>query len=398
MSGWIGDIVSGLISNVVDAITGAAQSALNWVLTLLDDGIFHSPDLTALPQVATMSARAQLVANAAMTLIVVVVGLIAMTHGTLQDRHALKELLPRMVIGFAAANMATPIVRGVVAAGNALTEALAGGGFTDQDSFDAIRRSITGVSGQGAGFLIVLVLQLMVTWMLVFVIITWLGRLSVLLVVAATGPAALICHAIPFTEPVARIWWRSLLSCLAVQILQAVTLHMAVATLLTPGANLPALGLPNDPTGLLDLVIACFLLWLVIRIPTFVTRAVGGTPSRAGSVIGSVVRLIVVQRLLGAVGLRGGGRARIARRATAAGAAPRAAGPRAAASTAAAQYHQHHHLHMHPPATASAGAATRPPYRAGPASAGYASRAGRPPAALQPRALPAPPVRRALGS
>ena len=116
--------------------------------------------------------------------------------------------------------------------------------------------------------------------MLVFVVLTWLGRLSVLLVVAATGPAALMCHAIPFAEPVARIWWKSLLSCLAVQILQAVTLHMAVATLLVPGANLPALGLPNDPTGLFNLLIACFLLWMVIRIPKWVTRNFGGATSR----------------------------------------------------------------------------------------------------------------------
>jgi hypothetical protein len=50
--------------------------------------------------------------------------------------------------------------------------------------------------------------------MLVFVVIPFLGRLAVLLVVAAPGPAALMCHAIPFAELVARAWWKSLLSCL----------------------------------------------------------------------------------------------------------------------------------------------------------------------------------------
>jgi len=45
---------------------------------------------------------------------------------------------------------------------------------------------------------------------------------------------------------------------------------VAVATLLVSDANLPALGLPKDPTGLLNMLIAALLLWLVIRIPKWV--------------------------------------------------------------------------------------------------------------------------------
>ena len=215
MSGWINDMITAMINGVLNAMTTRIMSALNSVLGWLSDNIFHSPDLTALPQIAYMSSRAQLTANASMTLIVVIVGLIAMSHGTVQDRHSLKELLPRMVLGFALANLAVPIVRVVIVGANAVTEALAGGQFTSQDSFNEIKRTIVGVTTDPAQFIAAQVLRLIALWMLAVLVITWLGRLTVLMVVAATGPVALLCHAVAWAEPVARIWWRSLLSCVA---------------------------------------------------------------------------------------------------------------------------------------------------------------------------------------
>jgi len=414
MSGWIKDLVTEMINGVINTITSATLAALNWVLGLLNDNIFHSPDLTTLPQVIYMSGRAQLAANACMTLIVVIVGLYAMTHGTLQDRHSLKELLPRMVLGFAVANLANPIIRAVVGAANAVTEALAGGDFTSQDSFDAIRRTVVDADSDPAQAIFALVLREVATWMLVFLVITWLGRLSVLLVVAATGPIALMCHALPFAEPVAKLWWRSLLSCLAVQILQAVTLHVAVGTLLVPAANLPALGLPNDPTGLFNMLIACFLLWIVIRIPTWVTRNFGGTTNRAGSVLASIVRLILVQRVLGAVGLRGGKKL-LGRRGGAAAGARGGAGPRPPVSHFHQHTNAHQHLHVHPPGAgpgagrgpggarpgaagtpgAGGGSPRRTAYWAGEATPPSRAHPGRPPLALQARS--AADARRAIG-
>jgi hypothetical protein len=406
MGGWIKNIINGMIDAVLNTITSASMAALNWVLNLLGDSVFHSPDMTGLPQVIYMSSRAQMAANAAMTLILVIVGLIAMTHGTVQDRHSLKEMLPRMVLGFAMANMANPIFRMVIGAGNAVTAGLAGGDFTDQDSFNAIKRTVGDVTSDPAQLIMVLVLREVALWMLVFVVITWLGRLSVLLVVAATGPAALMCHAIPFAEPLARVWWRALLSCLAVQILQAVTLHMAVATLLVPNANLPALGLPSDPTGLFNLLIACFLLWMVIRIPKWVTRNFGGPTSRGASMLGSIVRLIIVQQTLGAIGLKGGGRRLIGRKPGAgAGAGGAGAGGVRPPSPHFHQHanqhaHLHQHLHVQPPRGTSAPGTPRPrPYQAGNLTPNARPQAGRPPQGLQnrPALPPAARPRRAIG-
>jgi hypothetical protein len=153
-----------------------------------------------------------------------------------------------------------------------------------------------------------------------------------------------MCHALPQTDLVAQVWWRSLGGLLMVQVLQAVTLHMAVATLLTGGANLPMLGLPADPSGVLNLLITCYLLWLVIRVPRWVARTLGDN-GRSRGLLGYVVRVVVVQQLLGAAGLRGGRLlAGGGRRAAAAG----GGGGAASGGAAATHLHSHANSHLHP--------------------------------------------------
>jgi hypothetical protein len=337
------------------------------------------------------------------------VGFLAMTHGTVQDRHSLKELLPRMLVGFLAANMSTPILTAAITGANALTGALAGDTFTSPDSFEQIKRVMVGVTGSPEQFIVVLILRELAVWLLVMLVITWLGRLSVLLVVGATAPIALLCHSLPQTDPVARVWWRTLMGCLAIQVLQAVTLHMAVATLLTSGANLPALGLPHDPTGLFNLLMTCFLLWLVIRIPKWVSRSFGGNAGRGAGMLGSIVRVVVVQQLLGAIGLRGGKKA-LGRKTATAAVAGAHAGTRAPSSHVHQHATSHQHVHLHAardgqrpggageaPPPGGAGS-RRPAYWAGDISPTARAHAGRPPSALESRPAISPrPVSRAIG-
>jgi hypothetical protein len=365
MGGWINDIVTALLGAVIQGITLAVQAGLNWVLGLLATTLFASPDVTALPQVQYTSGQAQLVANACMGLVVTVAGALAMTHGSVQDRYSVKELLPRLLIGFTLANLAIPIVRAAITFANAVTAAMVGTRFTSTDSFGQIRRIVIGAATDQNLAMWVVILQVLVLVMLVVVVFTWLGRLTGLLVVAGVGPVALACHALPQTDPVAQIWWRSLGGLLAVQVLQAVTLHLAVATLLTPGASLPFLGLPGDPTGVLNLLITCYLLWLVIRIPRWVARTFGGTRGRSGSILGYVVRVVVVQQLLGAVGLRGG---RLFGRGGRAAAAAGGGGATVTHLHSHANSHLHQHVHLHPgrPWPAQSGAASGRPGAARP--------------------------------
>src|SRR5205814_2455166 len=143
MGGWIKDLIAGLIDAVLGTLTTATEAALNWVLGLLSATVFTSPDVTGLPQVRFVAGDAQIAANATMVLVVMAAGILTMTHRSVQDRYTIKELLPRLVIGFTAANLAMPIVSGVIKAGNALTQTMAGQRFNSTDSFNQIKRVIT---------------------------------------------------------------------------------------------------------------------------------------------------------------------------------------------------------------------------------------------------------------
>jgi hypothetical protein len=395
MFGWTDDVIASILDGVLTWLSTATMAALNWVLGLLSTTVFTSPDITALPQVAFMSQRALLAANAAMALIVTVVGLLAMTHGTVQERYSLKELLPRMLLGFLLANLSTPVLSTAITGANALTAALTGQRFTSPDAFAQIKRVLAQVASDPQQLLIALVLRELAVWLLVLLVITWLGRLCVLIVVAATAPIALLCHALPQTDTVARTWWRALGACLLVQVLQAVTLHLAVATLLTTDANVAALGLPHDPSGLFNLLMGCFLLWMVIGIPAWVSRTFGGRAGHGAGMLASLARVIVVQQVMAATGLRGG--AALKRR------TPSPARAGAASRPPASHFHQHRashvheHVHLHAPrdghrAGASSGAARgsdtgtrRPAYWAGDVTPGARSHPGRPPRALEAR-------------
>ena len=66
-----------------------------------------------------------------------------------------------------------------------------------------------------------------------------------LIVLCGIAPLALACHATPFTDPVAQLWWRSMGGIVAVVVLQAVALHTSLSTFLDPRADLPSHGLPQ---------------------------------------------------------------------------------------------------------------------------------------------------------
>ncbi len=117
--------------------------------------------------------------------------------------------------------------------------------------------------------------------------------LVVFLVVAA--PIMLAAHALPQTEGVARLWWRAMAACLGVQVAQALVLVMAVRVFLE--ADRPGV-LPLGGGHLVDVMVACCLLWLLIRIPAWAARAVVAGGRR--STLVRLVRSVVMVRTVGA--------------------------------------------------------------------------------------------------
>ncbi|MBL8932359.1 MAG: hypothetical protein JNL54_19730 [Kineosporiaceae bacterium] len=363
--------------------------SLNAIWALLATTLFHLPDVTGLPQVAAVSARALTVVNTAFVVAIMVVGIVVMTRHTVHARYAAADLAPRLVIGLVAANFATPICRAIIITANALVQALTGEGIASTASLAHLLRVVQGALTNPAAALLTTLVGLIIDILLGLLLVGWIARFAALIVAVGIAPAALACHGLPWTEPIAATWWRTMGALAATVVLQAVALHTSLAVFLDPAANLPSYGLPADPTGLLNLIIVAVLLWVTVRIPALVRRHItqaGGRPNLAAT----VVRFVVVHQITRGLG-RGLGGAFTGRRASTGGSSGGGGMPRGGPS--------------HPPAPPSGGGPRHPiPSRPG-SPPGPAAGAGRrppgppgtsprtPPPTTPPPGPPAQPVR-----
>jgi hypothetical protein len=302
MTDWmLNDIVKWLLAKAVLA-------SLHALWGLLASTAFTSPDVTVLPQVAAITSKSQTVVNVSFVLAIITAGITVMTHESIQIRYGVGELAPRLVVGFIASHFSTPLCRNLIETANALTRALTGEGVGSQDSFAHLLRVITDAMNDPDNAFLLAVVGLILAGLTAMLLVTWLVRLGVLIVLVGIAPLALACHATPYTDGVARLWWRSILGLLATVLLQALALYTTLDIFLRPDANLPALGLPKE-NGILNLLIVVCLLWAVVKIPGLMRRYVTGGGSQT-NVLGLMVRMALVQPLTRMIpGLGRGGRA-----------------------------------------------------------------------------------------
>lgn len=363
MIGWMFDQAAAWLAAFV-------ADSLNAIWALLATTLFHLPDVTGLPQVAAVSARALTVVNTAFVVAIMVAGIVVMTRHTVQARYGTADLAPRLVIGLVTANFATPICRAIITTANALVQALTGEGIASTASLAHLLRVVRGALTNPAAALLTTLVGLIIDILLGLLLVGWIARFAALIVAVGIAPAALACHGLPWTEPIAATWWRTMGALAATVVLQAVALHASLAVFLDPAANLPSYGLPADPTGLLNLIIIAVLLWVTVRIPGLVRRHLtqaGGRPNLAAT----VVRFVVVHQITRGLGRgisRGLGAAFTGRRASTSGSGGSGGGgmPRGGPSR--------------PPAPPSGGGPRRPmPSRPGPPPGPAAGAGRRPP-------------------
>jgi len=340
-----------LMDNVISWLAKAVLACFKAIWDLLAQTAFTTPDVTTLPQVTAFSGRSLMVVNAAFVLAIIAAGVTVMTHETLQIRYGIGDLLPRLVVGFVAANFATPICKNLIQLANALTQALTGDGIDSKDSFAHIQRVVVSALGSDEQAFLLVIIGLIIAVLTAMLLVVFLIRVAVLVVLVGVAPAALACHALPYTDAVARLWWRAMLVCLGTVMLQALTLHTALTIFLDPNANKPLLGIPNDPNGTLNLFIVACLLWATVKIPSLLRRyASGGGGS--SNMVGAFLRVVVVQQLT-----RGLGTALRGRRVAAAIGAG-AAGRHASAATTPISYWRPRLPHAVRGHTAAAGTAS----------------------------------------
>ncbi len=294
-----------LLNSIPRWFAGQVAAALNRLWALLSGTVLWVPDVTGLPQVQRLTSTSLAVVDAGFVLAIIAAGVTVMTRETLQVRYGVRELAPRLVIAFVAANLSGPIVRGLISGANALTTGLTGDGIAQSAAFGQLARTVAASLTDPSAALLVAVLGLIIAVLLGMLIVVWVVRLALLVCLAGAAPVALACHASPFTDPAARLWWRAILGTLATVVLQAFVLHAALVVFFDPHANLPALGLPAG-SGTFNLFLVACLLWIVVRIPGLIRRYV--TRGGGHTVGGYVLRVLVIQRLTGGLSRALGGR------------------------------------------------------------------------------------------
>ena len=156
----------------------------------------------------------------------------------------------------------------------------------------------------GVSFLLTL-LWVAVLVMAVVVVATFVLRIAAMVVLLGVAPLAMLCHALPQTEPVAQLWWRSFLACLGIQLAQAAVFLAAVRVFLTPTGP-TILGLPATPSGVVGVLVCAATLWLLIKIPGWAKHLILGPLARqpqpqSARLARTAVGAIVTVKTLGAV-------------------------------------------------------------------------------------------------
>ncbi|MHB1927824.1 MAG: hypothetical protein ACYCUG_00035 [Acidimicrobiales bacterium] len=269
---------------------GLVTSALNPVLSLLGRTVLATPEVTGIGRVAQLWRVTLGIADGFFVLLGLIGGAVVMSHETLQTRYSIKEIAPRLVVGVIAANASLAVAGLAIRVADAFSAAFVGGGVNPTDAAGVLSKLVLSPLGNGGMFLVLLGLVAAILAVVLLAIYVVRVALVILLVVAA--PILLACHALPQTEGLARLWWRGLAAALGVQVAQSLVLISALRVFLATGGH-AALGL-SAVGGLVDVLLAATLLWVLVRIPAWGMRlAFAGTGQRGSSVAHTVKTAVV---------------------------------------------------------------------------------------------------------
>jgi hypothetical protein len=212
------------------------------------------------------------IANSGFVLLVLLGGILVMTHESLQARYSAKEILPRLAVAFIAANTSLTLAGWAIRLANATSRAVLGTGVDPQRVTQTLS-PLRLLPSPGARDLFLVILGPLVAGLALGLLVTCIGRAALVAILVAGAPLALALHALPHTEGLARLWWRALAAALGVQVGQALVLVVALRVFFDADrARVLGIG-----TGrLADLLVSGGLLWLLLRIPGWARRAVFG--------------------------------------------------------------------------------------------------------------------------
>ncbi|MFI7578293.1 hypothetical protein [Micromonospora sp. NPDC049497] len=304
MVDWLmNDLVGWLAEKIVELLGG--------LLAFLASSIFVTPDVTVLPQVQSIAGKGAAVVSACFILAIIAAGVAVMVGDSVEMRYGVKELVPRLVVGFVLSAFALPLTAVVIDVANALTVSMVGDSAPTSEAVTFVRARLVSAMTDESGALLMVIIGLLIVMLMFMLVGSWLARIGLLVVLAGVAPMALACYATPWTQGAAQLWWRTLLGCLAAPTLQAVAFSAGIGLLTHPESNLPILlGLPGSDA--VNLLLVIVVLWVTIKIPATIRRHISraGSPNVGGVLLRAVFIQSVTRRLpigrLGQAAMRGG--------------------------------------------------------------------------------------------
>ncbi|MFB9725680.1 hypothetical protein [Haloechinothrix salitolerans] len=226
--------IPGCVSDAIEAFfRDLVTPGLNALLDLLAGSLLVTPPLDQVPVMGQIWENSRQIAIAVYAALIVVAGIIVMAHETLQTRYSIKEILPRVLVGFLAANLSLFFGGKLIEISNALSRAVLG----DQLNPKAAARVMTDalMHDLDQGGLLVLFTALALVVMLVAVLLTYIVRITLTIILLAGAPLLLLFHALPQTEGIALWWWKAFAGVMAIQIGQSLALVTTIKLFFWPG-------------------------------------------------------------------------------------------------------------------------------------------------------------------
>lgn len=278
------DIAACVSEAFTELLSTAVIEVLNPALEILSHSLLQTPRPSTIPRLASLWDTSWQIAMAVYATVICVGGLIVMAHQSVQSRLGVREVLPRLMVGFLAGWLTLPLADMAVSIANAISDELVGP--VDEQAGVAglaglVRASAEHPARVGGVLPWPMLMALVAIGLLLLAVVAgYVVRVVAIIVLVAAGPLVVMWHALPQTDPLARWWWRALAGLLSIQIVQALVIAVGLAVVLpptdTPAPDAPTavLGIPSNTAGWVTLLMVGVLLWVVLRVPGWVWSAV----------------------------------------------------------------------------------------------------------------------------
>jgi hypothetical protein len=294
VNGWFADLV-----------TGAAKP----IFHLLSQTVLGTPPVESgdMARARDLWGVSQTIANTCYVLLITVGGVLLMAGHSLPGGELTPgQLVARLVGAFAASNLSLVLIGYAITFANGLSGAFLEAGAEAIDP-SRVAKSIAAylVASLVPNQPFTIFIGLGVVVLALCVAFIYIIRIALTMVLIAAAPVALMFHALPVTDGLARLWWRSISGVLAIGVCQALILASAFRLLFSDikhpgdsgssGNHFPGIA---SGTGI-DLLLALCLLWIMVRVPSWVARTIWRAAQP--SALTGLVKSLILYRGLGAL-------------------------------------------------------------------------------------------------